>query len=307
VAEDSRLPTPDYRLSATAPDPDPVVPPAPSFQDIELPASIPAGLITGHAAESSMLDRSRSAVWPLGLALVVGIALGFAFGYGFGVREQSASTAPPPPGREFTERAVAEPTKVDDPKVQLPLDPAAKTEAVRLTPDTTASTTAAPAPTKPAQTRTTGPGRLVIRSTPAGALVAVDGHDSGKTPVTVRDLPAGAHRVRITHEGFAPVERRVTITRARPAQSMTIALDRLRAAPAASAAPATTGTLRFESRPAGATVYLDGKMIGTTPLSQAAMAGDHAVRLELSGYRDWTSSIRVAATETSRVTASLER
>ncbi len=48
-------------------------------------------------------------------------------------------------------------------------------------------------------------------------------------------------------------------------------------------------------------------MIGTTPLSQAVTSGDHGVRLELSGYREWTSSVRVTAAATSRVTASLER
>ena len=278
----------------------------------------PSGFITGHDAGSSMLERSRSAVWPLGLALGVGIALGFGGGYGLGVRDRAASPAsgsPPVPGREFTERAVAEPTRVEDPKLQLPPEPAEKIEPVRAKPDATeAARPAAPAaPTKPVENRSAGPGRLLIRSTPAGALVAVDGREAGKTPVTVRELATGAHRVQITHEGFAPAERRVTITRARLAQSMAVALDRVRVAPAASTSPAPStssvgsGTLQVESRPAGAKVYVDGKMIGTTPLSQGVMSGEHGVRLELSGYRDWTSSVRVAAAATSRVTASLER
>jgi hypothetical protein len=54
-------------------------------------------------------------------------------------------------------------------------------------------------------------------------------------------------------------------------------------------------------------VYVDGRMIGTTPLSQGLPSGEHDVRLELSGYHEWTSSVRVAAAATSRVTASLER
>jgi hypothetical protein len=36
-------------------------------------------------------------------------------------------------------------------------------------------------------------------------------------------------------------------------------------------------------------------------------AGEHAVRLEYDGYRRWTSSVRVVASEQNRVTASLER
>jgi hypothetical protein len=36
-------------------------------------------------------------------------------------------------------------------------------------------------------------------------------------------------------------------------------------------------------------------------------AGEHAVRLEHDGYRNWTSSIRVVSGEKNRVTASLEK
>ncbi len=60
-----------------------------------------------------MLDRSRSAVWPLVLALAVGVTLGFAGGYAVAVRSQpatvadtTASAAPATPLREFTEAAV---------------------------------------------------------------------------------------------------------------------------------------------------------------------------------------------------------
>ncbi len=85
-------------------------------------------------------------------------------------------------------------------------------------------------------------------------------------------------------------------------------------APAA-AAPATTmaagrytGVLQIESRPAGATVVLDGKTVGTTPLAISEVAaGSHAIRLELPGYNRWTASVRVVAGERNRIAASLER
>jgi hypothetical protein len=66
--------------------------------------------------------------------------------------------------------------------------------------------------------------------------------------------------------------------------------------------------LLVESRPAGASVFLDGRLIGTTPLSLPGVAiGDHAVRIELAGYNQWTSSVRLAGGERRRVAASLER
>ena len=64
----------------------------------------------------------------------------------------------------------------------------------------------------------------------------------------------------------------------------------------------------IESRPPGAKVFVDGKLVGTTPLSiSVASAGDHTVWLEREGYRRWTSSVHVAAAEQQRVTASLEK
>jgi hypothetical protein len=119
----------------------------------------------------------------------------------------------------------------------------------------------------------------------------------------------------------------VVISASRPAQSVNISLARApvpppartaQAAPAASAsaasAPASAaasrlpGALEVESRPAGAKVYLDGTLIGNTPLSLPAVPpGEHAVRLEYDGYRLWASSIRIVPSERNRVRASLER
>ena len=63
-----------------------------------------------------------------------------------------------------------------------------------------------------------------------------------------------------------------------------------------------------ESRPVGANVFVDGKLVGTTPLLlDSVTPGEHAVRLELDGHRDWVASVNVVAGERRRVAASLER
>jgi hypothetical protein len=165
-----------------------------------------------------------------------------------------------------------------------------------------------------------------VRSTPSGARVSVDGKDAGATPATIRELAAGSYTVRVTRDGYRPVERRVSITSGRPAQALSVTLDRARGAPEPRAAtdrranqPAAaaartnppaggTGSLFVNSRPAGANVFVDGKLIGTTPLLLPALAlGDHAVHMELDGYRRWASSVRIAPGEESRVTGSLEK
>lgn len=161
-------------------------------------------------------------------------------------------------------------------------------------------------------------GRLLVRSTPADALVFVDGRERGRTPITVGELSPGAHRVRIVHDGFATEDRRVVITSARPAESLAVTLDRraepgtaVTQRPALRTPPAdgtSTGAINVESRPAGANVFLDGSLVGTTPLAMSRVAaGEHAIRLERDGYRRWSSSILVVGGERNRVTASLER
>ncbi len=143
-----------------------------------------------------------------------------------------------------------------------------------------------------------------MRSTPAGARVAIDGRDRGVTPLAVHDLSLGMHAVRVTRDGYTAEERRIRITRSRPSTAMLITLDRTRA----TAAAGFTGGLSIDSRPNGAKVYIDGRLVGTTPLqSHAVSAGEHAIRLERDGYRHWTSAVRIISNEQNRVTASLER
>ncbi len=304
----------------------------------EVPVAGPVGLITGHdPAALTSLDRARSAVWPLVLALTVGLAMGFAGGYGVGSHDRPpvAGSA----GREFTENAVADASKKDADTargLERADPPAARETPAKQTPAKEGSAPIRPAPTastgrKPDTTpaaataaaapSATASGRLLIRSTPEGASVSVDGRDYGKTPATVRELAHGPHQVRVTRDGYGVQERRVVISSSRPSQSVNVAMVRTPAPPpsrSAVAAPAppagtpttgrATGALAVDSRPTGAKVFLDGKPIGTTPLmAPSVAAGDHAIRIELDGYRPWSSSVRMVAAESNRVTASLER
>ena len=138
----------------------------------------------------------------------------------------------------------------------------------------------------------------------------VDGKDSGASPATVHDLARGPHRVRVIREGFEPEERRIYITSSQPAQSLTIALSPLGGA---DSVPQATmgqfqGQLSVDSRPTGAKVFLDGRLIGTTPMMLPQIAaGEHVVRLDNDGNRRWWSLVRVVAGERNRVTASLEK
>jgi serine/threonine-protein kinase len=269
--------------------------PAPTKQA----AAGPPGFITGYASEPvSALERTRSAAWPLVLALGVGIAIGFAGGFFSASREQPAATTTPaqeptqsaaPKVEVGSQKAEGEVPKAETPKAEPPSNPKSETSNLKSEP--------------------ASDGRLVVRTRPAGARVSVDGKDYGPAPAT-QSRPT--HHVKITRDGYVTEERRVVVTSSRLSQSMTVDLAPVRAAAPRSqpsAAPERfVGSLAVDSRPTGAKVFMDGTLVGTTPMALPSVpVGSHAIRLEHEGYRHWSSSVRIVASEQNRVTASLER
>lgn len=72
-----------------------------------------------------------------------------------------------------------------------------------------------------------------------------------------------------------------------------------------SAAP-TTGTLRVETTPSGATVRIDGSNVGTSPVERSGLApGTHSVQASRSGYQTATRSATVTAGATTTVSITL--
>ena len=70
---------------------------------------------------------------------------------------------------------------------------------------------------------------------------------------------------------------------------------------------ATRGSLTVQTRPAGATVSIDGKSLGTTPLRIPELTpGSHTVRVSLKGYRTVTTTVVVRAGQRTPVRLSLE-
>jgi hypothetical protein len=78
-------------------------------------------------------------------------------------------------------------------------------------------------------------------------------------------------------------------------------------APAVEPAASGQGLMQVVSRPSGAQVILDGRIVGRTPLSIEVPDGAHDVRLDLTGFRRWETSVEVIAGQPTRVAASLEQ
>ena len=179
--------------------------------------------------------HSGLSIWFAAAAsLVLGILLGFASGYkaGQGSNGVAAVAAPGPStptptsgaaaGQPFSESAVAEPVRVDpEPIVPAPdvqagprrgpergAEPAPQVAAplVGRVPPKADLPAKGQVPAKaeppPAAQTPTGPGSLQVVSRPAGAQVFIDGRSVGKTPLSIADVPAGEHGIRLELPGF---------------------------------------------------------------------------------------------------------
>jgi serine/threonine protein kinase len=282
----------------------------------------------------------RSSRLPLAMTLVFGILAGFIGGYVFWGR---ATTPGAGTSREFSEQAVAPPssdpgsTAAPAPRASgtAPSAPTTGGDAPtgKLTPGATKPATpppvvseAPPSASRTAPGRTSGRGSaapapngiLIVRSTPNGSGVTVNGQWRGRTPLVLENLPFARYDVRVVQSGYAPARQAVTLSPADPEQTLSLRLQREAPPPAARpeptrSAPAAesqtfTGSVFVDSRPRGARVFIDGKPVGTTPLSVPDVRiGSHVVRLELPDHQIWSATATVTAGQQSRVTGSLER
>ena len=92
--------------------------------------------------------------------------------------------------------------------------------------------------------------------------------------------------------------------------SLTASADTSSAAPEAKPAapplPPPQAKLDLSSNPSGAEIYLDGKLVGQTPLTVTVAPGEHVVIMRKQNFTTWTRNVQVGSGQR-RVTAYLER
>jgi hypothetical protein len=141
---------------------------------------------------------------------------------------------------------------------------------------------------------------------PAGSPVeAPPGRESPQQPAADRPFTEGTipEPVRVDPDPIATVPEPPPATEpaAGPAPRAP------RAAPVDEAASGP-GSLNVVSRPSGAEVFVDGRVVGRTPLVISNVpSGAHNVRMQLSGFRRWATTIQVRPGARTRVAASLEQ
>ena len=70
-------------------------------------------------------------------------------------------------------------------------------------------------------------GGVMLKTTPRGATVTLGGMDAGKSPVTFKGIRAGKYPLRISLDGYTPVEREVEVKAGQFVDLGTIALERV--------------------------------------------------------------------------------
>lgn len=139
----------------------------------------------------------------------------------------------------------------------------------------------------------TAEGALVVFSEPSGADVYIDGRYYGRTPITIQRIPVGRKIVTLKMSGYADWSEDVLIETGQISQ--------------VNAVLKLAGTLQVSSSPSGARVYLDGKDLGTTPLSNSSIPeGTHNLSVELFGYKPWRAIVEIVPRQTTNIFANLE-
>lgn len=71
--------------------------------------------------------------------------------------------------------------------------------------------------------------------------------------------------------------------------------------------PETTGLVEVQSNPAGASIYVDGTLLSSTPATLHLSPGQHSMKMTLDGYKEWTQDFQVDLTAPAHLIAELEK
>ena len=239
----------------------------------------PANLITGTTSTVRRISGMPAAPPPperkrlagLVIAVLVVVLIGGGLVRWMSNRQPSisetSSATPPPP--------VAADSK---PAQTAPAQPAEKTPPQTADTSESAKPTAAkPLPEKssvPVSNVSATTGEARITSSPAGAKITIGGASQPRwiTPFTAPRLQPGKYDVTVAKAGYVTQKKEITVEAGKTAA---IAFDLVLAG----------GTVTVNSQPAGASIYLDGRLTGkATPATLDVDKGRHKVEVRKDGF-----------------------
>ena len=136
-------------------------------------------------------------------------------------------------------------------------------------------------------------GQMQFTTIPAGAELYIDERLIGQTPVTAEVLETGS-QLKVTLAGYKTYTQQVSVKAGTSAQQPPIALI------------VADGTLQIDSSPSSASVTINNKFLGTTPVEVAlAPFTQHRVELFLEGYLKASQLTQVQPEKTSELAINL--
>jgi eukaryotic-like serine/threonine-protein kinase len=139
------------------------------------------------------------------------------------------------------------------------------------------------------------PGQLALDSNPQGAQVQIDGKSDASwvTPFSLTNVQPGQHSIIVSKAGYSTDSRTIEVMAGNRATA-SIRLAQLMA------------TLVVKSDPPGASIYIDGKDMGTkTPGQLSLDKGQHVVLVRMPGYIDETMNGQFTLGQTSSFSPTL--
>jgi formylglycine-generating enzyme required for sulfatase activity/serine/threonine protein kinase len=135
---------------------------------------------------------------------------------------------------------------------------------------------------------------LTVASKPSAATVYVDDNPVGQTPIKMKKLADGTHRIRIVKKRFAEHEESIIIR-----QNANVNLD-------VELNPLPIGDLKISSSPDGASIKVDGKRHGKTPaVIEMLPEGKKNIVLEKENFEPWQGQVDIVPLETASLKAKL--
>jgi hypothetical protein len=136
------------------------------------------------------------------------------------------------------------------------------------------------------------PSDIQIESTPPGANVYIYGRFQGVTPLKARVDSAGVYELEMTRDGYHEWNERVHV---RIGEDLNV-----------TAPLVPVEIIKVVSNPVGATIYIDGGLVGSAPVSiPVGQPGNYTIRAIQDDYVDWEAPVVVRSGESPQVRALL--
>jgi hypothetical protein len=137
-------------------------------------------------------------------------------------------------------------------------------------------------------------GQIDVKSINAGAKVFVDDKAVGTTPMVVKGIVPGEHKVKVKKLGYLAGE---VVVKVEPEKTASVQIDLLPYA----------GVLTVKTTPKGAQVFVDGKGVGVVPYEGEISIGRRSVEVKKDGFVTFREVFQVGAGEIYKIETTLQK